>query len=207
MPRKVLVLFGHPAYERSRINRRLAKVARDLEGVTFHDLYEVYPDLVVDVRREQKLLLEHDTVVFQHPFFWYSSPALVKEWTDQVLEHGWAYGSGGTALAGKVMMIALTTGGGADAYRKEGYNRFTIRELLRPQEQTAHLCHMRFLAPFVVHDAFRLDKQGIADEAARYRRTLEALVTDRVDLDRAEQAEAFDDGLIGSSTSNAEGAT
>jgi len=100
--RRVLVLFAHPAFGRSRLNRALLTAARDLaHPPTIHDLYESYPDVDVDVVREQELLTEHDVIVCQHPLFWYSTPALVKQWFDLVLEHGWAYGSSGHALRGK----------------------------------------------------------------------------------------------------------
>ncbi|MDX1383156.1 MAG: NAD(P)H-dependent oxidoreductase, partial [Thermoanaerobaculia bacterium] len=94
----VLVLLAHPALERSRINARMAAAAAELEGVLVRDLYEAYPDLDVDVDAEQRLLAAHDVVIFQHPLYWYSTPALLKEWMDLVLQHGWAYGDGGTAL-------------------------------------------------------------------------------------------------------------
>jgi glutathione-regulated potassium-efflux system ancillary protein KefG len=154
--RRILVLFAHPVLERSRVNRRLLSAVRDVPGVTVHDLYDVYPTLYIDAKREQRLLLDHDVVVFQHPFYWYSTPAILKEWQDLVLEHGWAYGRGGTQLRGKITMNAITTGGPAAAYRRDGYNRFTIRELLAPWDQTAHLCGMRFLAPFAVHATLRV---------------------------------------------------
>ena len=195
MARRVLVLFAHPAFERSRLGRPLLAAARETSGVHVHDLYEAYPNLIVDVAREQALLLEHDTIVFQHPFFWYSHPALVKEWTDQVLEHGWAYGAGGTALEGKHMLLALTTGGGSASYQSTGYNRFTIRQLLSPQEQTARLCRMRFLAPFVAHDAFRMSEADRSRIADGYRELLRALVDDRIDVERAERAERIDEAL------------
>jgi glutathione-regulated potassium-efflux system ancillary protein KefG len=179
---KVLILFAHPALEKSRVNRRLAAVARTTAGVTFHDLYEAYPDFDVDVPREQQLLLAHDLLVVQHPFYWYSTPALVKQWEDLVLEHGWAYGTGGTALKGKWWLSAVTTGGRETAYGPEGLNRFSVRELLRPLEQTARLCGMTFLAPLVVHGTHRLDEPGIDDAAEEYRRTLEALRDDEIDL-------------------------
>jgi hypothetical protein len=41
---RVLILFAHPALHRSRVNRGLVRAVRDLEDVTFHDLYEAYPD-------------------------------------------------------------------------------------------------------------------------------------------------------------------
>src|SRR5688572_33193483 len=103
MPRRVLILFAHPVLERSRVNRRLVEAVTGLDDVTVHDLYETYPTLSIDVRREQALLLEHDVVVAQHPFYWYSTPSVLKEWQDLVLEHGWAYGHGGTRLHGKIL--------------------------------------------------------------------------------------------------------
>jgi glutathione-regulated potassium-efflux system ancillary protein KefG len=196
--RRILVLFAHPVLERSRVNRRLVDAIRGLSGVTVHDLYEAYPTLAIEVPREQELLREHDVVVFQHPFYWYSTPAILKEWQDLVLEHGWAYGPGGTALRGKITLNAISTGGPAAAYRADGYNRFTVRQLLAPWEQTANLCEMRFLAPFVVHAALRV--VGDEDLGARrdgYRRLIEGLRDERVDLERAQRAQNLSDELDG----------
>lgn len=178
------------------MNRRLLAAIRDLEGVTINDLYEAYPSLAIDVEREQALLLAHDVIVFQHPFYWYSTPAILKEWQDLVLEHGWAYGEGGTRLRGKLTLNAITTGGPAHVYRREGYNRFTIRELLAPWEQTAFLCGMRFLAPYVVHGALRIvGDDDLAPRRDGYRRLLEALRDDRIDLERAAGAQNLADEL------------
>ncbi len=155
----ILILFAHPAIRRSRVNRRLLEKVRDLDGVTVNDLYEAYPDLDIDVDREQRLLEEHDVVVFQHPFYWYSTPAILKEWQDLVLEHGWAYGLDGHALEGKVLLTATTTGGSERAYRRGGSNHFSMRELLAPIEQTARLCGMEYLPPFVVHGTHTLGRE------------------------------------------------
>jgi len=88
LPNHVLILFAHPALEKSRVNRRLVAAVQGLEGVTFHDLYEAYPDFYIDVKHEQRLLEAHDIIAFQHPLYWYSTPSLLKEWQDLVLEHG-----------------------------------------------------------------------------------------------------------------------
>ena len=96
-------------------------------------------------------------IVFQHPFYWYSTPAIVKEWQDLVLEHGWAYGSGGNQLRGKFRLNAISTGGPQEAYHGKGRNRFPVRKLLAPCDQTAYLCGMGWLAPFVVHAGRKLD--------------------------------------------------
>lgn len=70
----------------------------------------------IDVERKQNLLLEHDRIVFQFPFFWYSTPAILKEWQDKVLEYGWAYGADGKKLHGKECLVVTSTGGPAGAY-------------------------------------------------------------------------------------------
>ena len=99
---KILVLFAHPRVDRSEVNVVLAQAARRVEGVTVVDLYAEYPTFEIDVEREQQRLLAHRVVVFQHPVYWYSCPALLKEWQDLVLEHGFAYGAEGRALEGKI---------------------------------------------------------------------------------------------------------
>ena len=189
MARRILILLAHPVLERSRVNRRLAATATGVEGVTVHDLYERYPALDIDVRREQALLEEHDVVVFQHPFYWYSAPAIIKEWQDLVLEYGWAYGEGGHRLDGKIAFNAVSTGGPFEAYSQSGNNRFTLRQLLAPFDQTAHLCRMHYLAPFAVHAAIRIHgDDDLRPYVEDYRRLLAALRDDHVDLIAAARA-------------------
>lgn len=172
----VLLVFAHPALERSHANIALAGAAQTVEGVTFHDLYETCPDFVIDVEAEQRRLLDHQVIALQFPMYWYSTPALMKEWLDLVWLHGFAYGKGGVKLASKRLFVACTTGGPAQAYHKRGYNRFTMDEFLRPLEQTADLCGMGWETPFVVHGARLKSPEQIAAEAGRYRTRLEGLV-------------------------------
>ena len=194
--RRVLILFAHPVLERSRVNRRLLDAVRALDGVTVRDLYELYPMLDIDVKAEQTALLAADVIVFQHPFYWYSCPAILKEWQDLVLEHGWAYGKAGTQLRGKITLNAISTGGPEAAYQQGGYNRFTVRELLAPWDQTAHLCGMRFLAPFAVHGSLRVvGDDDVAVHRTRYVQLIEALRDERIDIDRAAAAANLATGL------------
>ncbi len=203
---RVLILFAHPSLERSRVHRVLLDALPSDPGLTLHDLYEAYPRLDIDVAREQELLLGHDVIAFQHPFYWYSTPPILKQWQDLVLEHGWAYGSTGDALEGKTFLSILSAGGGEAAYCAVGYNRFTVRQLLAPVEQTAQLCGMRFLPPFVVFGTHRLGPSDIAAQAARYRALVEALVAGEPDeAERERLADAitingFVDRLVGAGT-------
>jgi glutathione-regulated potassium-efflux system ancillary protein KefG len=194
---RILLLFVHPAFQNSRANRQLLEAVRDLEELTAHDLYEEYPDFAIDVQREQRLLLEHDLIVFQHPFYWYSCPALLKEWLDLVLEYGFAYGPDGEALKGKMLLSAITTGGGPEAYQQDGHNRFTIRQFLAPFEQTAALCGMRYLPPFVTHGmSYRPGDDLIRERAAAYRQALTYLRDGDFDPEALAGADYLDGILI-----------
>jgi glutathione-regulated potassium-efflux system ancillary protein KefG len=173
----VLIIFAHPALERSRVHYRLLKVAKQVAGVTCRDLYQIYPDFMVDSKLEQGFLKEHEIILFQYPMYWYSSPALLKEWQDIVLEPGFAYGNGGNALAGKVFSSVISAGGSRAAYQLGGVNQFTIPELLRPLEQTAKLCQMHYVQPFMIHDANELSEAQIDAYAEHYRDLLTRLQT------------------------------
>jgi glutathione-regulated potassium-efflux system ancillary protein KefG len=175
---KILILFAHPVFEKSRVHKAMVKHVINTEGITFHDLYEAYPNFDIDLDKEQALLLKHDIIIMQHPFYWYSCPALLKQWQDLVLEHGWAYGRGGNRLAGKRLFNAISAGGREEVYHETGYNRFTVRQLLVPFEQTANLCKMNYLPPFVVHDTHRLSPAAIEQQAVQYQQLLIGLRDD-----------------------------
>lgn len=106
---KTLVLVFHPHLEKSQVNRKLMDAANETGDVTVVDEYAAYPDFKINVEHEQELIETHDRIVLQFPFYWYSSPALLKQWEDDVIKAGWAYG-GGRALEGKEFMLAVSTG-------------------------------------------------------------------------------------------------
>lgn len=174
MPR-ILILFAHPVLEKSRVQQILLQQAAHISQVTINDLYQQYPDFDVDVEREKKLLVENDIIVWQHPFYWYSAPALLKQWMDLVLEHGWAYGKRGHALKGKKIFNAISSGGSRDAYRQDGYNKHTVQEFLRPFERTAELCRMQYWPPFWVPGVHQMEPSQIEHYGQDFRSLLLAL--------------------------------
>lgn len=173
--KKTLILFAHPRYEKSRINRILLKPVQDSETILLHDLYEAYPDFNIDVDHERELLLQHDNIVWHHPFYLYSAPAVLKQWMDTVLEFGWAHGPNGDNLRGKTCFNCITSGGTRESYQKDGSNRFTLGEFLYPFEQTAYLCKMLYLPPFAVQGTYRLTTEEIEGYAEDYRMLLDLL--------------------------------
>lgn len=197
---RILILFAHPVLEKSRVHRRLLEHVPAHPDITWNDLYENYPDYDIDVAREQELLLAHDLIVMQHPFYWYSTPPLLKQWQDLVLEHGWAYGSTGRALRGKFMLNVISTGGPQMSYGPEGFHGYTVRELLAPVAQTARLCGMTYVPPWVVFGSHRLEPPEIEGEALRYGALLQALQSDTVDVRGAVAYPTLNDAVAGAGT-------
>jgi len=173
--KKILILFSHPKFEKSRANTILVDKIKDLEGITFHDLYEVYPDFQIDVEYEKRLLEQHDVIIWHHPFYWYSCPPLMKQWIDLVLEFGWAYGPEGNALQSKTCLNVITTGGSRDVYCSQGSNSFSVNEFLRPFEQTAVLCGMIYFPPFAVMGTHLLSDEEIHEHANQYVKLIDLL--------------------------------
>ena len=184
---KILVLFAHPLFEKSTVNKILVEHIPKNNNITFHDLYEQYPDFDIDVAKEQQLLLEHNIIVWHHPMYWYSCPPLLKQWIDIVLEFGWAYGKSGTMLKGKYIFQAITTGGVEENYCAAGLNRFSIPDLLQPFNQTAHMCNMEYLPPFVVHGTHRMAPSEAQKFGNSYKNLLLYLMSNNINITEIKQ--------------------
>ncbi|MBW3088446.1 NAD(P)H-dependent oxidoreductase [Bifidobacterium sp. 82T24] len=170
---KTLVLVFHPDLKgQSRINAALAAAAGELDDVTVRDEYALYPDGKVDVAAEQAAVDAADRVVFQFPLYWLSSPALLKTWEDEVLQHGWAYGSDGHAFEGKELGVAVSAGSPEEAYQPDGANKFTIDQILVPFEATANYVNATWVKPFVTYGAFGLSDEALAESVKSYKALL-----------------------------------
>lgn len=196
MRTRILILFAHPSQHRSEVNLPLVQASGAIDDVSIVDLYAEYPDYGIDVEREQQRLREHDIVIFMFPLYWYSTPAILKEWQDLVLEYGFAYGHDGRALQGKRLLCAITAGGSEHAYRENGYNHYSIRELLRPIEQTATLCGMEYLPPYALFGSRTALEEGKVDaHIEHWRQILECLRQNRFDPALVADAERLNECL------------
>lgn len=171
----IVVVQAHPYPDHSRANRALGRAIEGLAGVEVRSLYDLYPDFSIDVEAEQKALAASSAVVWQHPIYWYSAPALLKLWFEKVLTAGWAYGPGGEALRGKRCLWVVTTGGDERDYSPWGLHLETFDAFMPAIRQTARFCGMVWLEPLVVHDAHGVDAAGLDAHGARYRARLVAL--------------------------------
>jgi glutathione-regulated potassium-efflux system ancillary protein KefF len=164
---EIVVVVAHPQIEHSRVTRRmLAAATRVAPGrVDVRQLYQRYPDYLIDIPAEQAALAAARLVVWLHPIHWYSMPPLMKLWLDEVFAFGWAYGPEGEALRGKDLWLASSTGGTEASYRPDGNNRYFFDNFLHPYEQTAALTAMRWLPPMMLHGAHRASDAEIEAQA------------------------------------------
>jgi glutathione-regulated potassium-efflux system ancillary protein KefF len=166
----IVILVAHPQQEHSSVNRALVQAVQrsSLARVELRDLYARYPDYLIDVGAEQAALVQARLVVWQHPIHWYGMPPLMKLWLDEVFAFGWAYGPGGDRLRGKDLWLVASTGGPAESYRPDSYNRYFFDAFLPPYEQTSVLAGMRFLPPMLLHGAHRVGETELKVHADTY---------------------------------------
>ncbi len=191
--KKILILFAHPRFEKSRANKLLTLHIPKRDNITFHDLYECYPNFNIDIEYEKKLISEHKIIVCQFPVYWYSAPAMLKQWMEMVLEYGWAYGSKENALKGKIMLNVVTTGGQRKLYQAGQRNRYSIRDFLLPYEQSAKTCQMIYLPPFAVQGTYKLTNDDLEIYAKQYDILLQKLLDGELDYEELQNLEVIND--------------
>ena len=165
---KTIIIVGHPNFKASRANKRLVEEAQKYQEITIHNLNEAYPDEKFDIELEKNLLSEHDRIVLQYPVYWYSMPALAKKWIEAVLQYGWAYGEGGTALHGKEFLASLTAGATKQSYQGGGSSHFSMNEFLKPVEQTAYYTGMTYLPAFKIFSSMTISDEDLETAAKEY---------------------------------------
>ncbi|MEW5592039.1 NAD(P)H-dependent oxidoreductase [Peribacillus frigoritolerans] len=167
---KNLVIVAHPNIEESRINKRwIEELKKYPQYFTVHELYKQYPDWDFDIEHEQKLLVNHDRYIFQFPFYWYSSPPLLKKWFDDVLTYGFAYGSKGDKLHGKEFSLAISAGVLEHEYQAGEANEYTMSELTKPFQASCLYTGMKFLPTFALYGAeHNVTDEEIEESAKKY---------------------------------------
>ncbi|WP_038904058.1 NAD(P)H-dependent oxidoreductase [Dickeya zeae] len=169
---KTAVLVFHPTINQSRVNSALANGIESLSNVNVRYVYSLYPDRNIDVMAEQAALENTDRIVLQFPMQWYSTPPLLKQWLDDVLTYGWAYGSEGEALLGKELMLAVSLGGTESAYQADGEIGHTVGEYLLSFESIAKYTGMSYITPFITGGSMNISDTDIDAQVARYRTLL-----------------------------------
>ena len=169
---KVLVIYSHTYPEASIAGKAILEVLKATPNFEVRNLDELYPDLnKIDVAAEQKALVEADVVIFQHPIFWFNVPSALKRWMDEVLQHGFAYGTGGDKLHGKKFIHSFTTGGGADVYA--GELGTALSDSVRA---SANYCGMDYVQAFPLYGQLAITNPNVAQEAKAHAEKVVAFV-------------------------------
>lgn len=141
--KNVVIVCGHPDLSASLANKTiLDEISAQCPQVEVRKLCEFYPDYQFNIKAEQAALEKADIIIFQYPMNWYGVPGLLKLYIDKVMEHGWAYGSQGTALEGKIFIASLTTGVPDAGFTPEGFVGCTVEDLTFPIAKFAGMCKM-----------------------------------------------------------------
>jgi glutathione-regulated potassium-efflux system ancillary protein KefF len=111
-------------------------------------------------------------VVWLHPIYWYSVPAMLKHWFDVVHLRDWAYGEGGDKLRGKHCLWVTTSGGETSSFSETGVHQLPFAAFEAPLRQTALFCGMVWETPIVLHGAHVITEDEIGAAALAFRERL-----------------------------------
>lgn len=145
MQKNILIVSGHPDLKQSLANKTiLDELKKQLQHADFALLDQLYPNFQIDVETEQQRLINANIIVLQFPFFWYSIPALMKKWMEDVFVHGFSHGSTGNKLHDKKIILSFTSGAPEEMYQHGGPQNYTIDDFMPPLKQFANLCGMKW---------------------------------------------------------------
>jgi putative NADPH-quinone reductase len=158
---KTLMILAHPNIEQSIGNRIIRELCANQSDVSVRHLDALYPDFKINVELEQAALLSAETIILQFPLYWYSTPAILKEWIDQVLQYGFAFGHD-SKLDNKELIVSFTVGSPDRDYPQEVIDKITF-----PFQGTASYCKMKYKGEVV---CFNINNyaEGAGEKAAQF---------------------------------------
>lgn len=169
---KTLVIVSHPEIAESGSQQFLLSSVPETDTVKIHHLEAIYPNGEIDAAAEQALLQQYDRILFQFPFYWYSSPPLLKHWQDEVLTYGFAYGTKGHLLEGKEFGLVITVGVKANEYQAGGREGFSMHELTKPYQAVAQKTEMKYLKPLFIYQFAYMTESQKMDLLIEYQQKL-----------------------------------
>ncbi len=181
---KILLINAHPNPAKSVANNAvIAEVTRRLPEITVHIIADSCRNGAFDLALEHKLLTDHDIIVFQFPLYCFSVPGLLKQWFDDVLTHGFAYGTSGTALKDKLAVFSFTAGEDISS-ENPVIDSTPVKAMCAPLFLTANYCRMRNTDPvfsggmmFIEGVSTEDDLKSIKARAQAHGEALAALLT------------------------------
>lgn len=157
MNKNTLLLISHPNFSKSKINKALVDIARKKTHVIIRHLDEIQKNNTYPMEEEIALLKSASSIIWQFPIYWYSAPASLRNWQDQILSPI-VYGPD-NFLKGKKLRVVCSAGASEDTFSPTGLNRFTIEQMLCPMQMTANASLMIWQKPFVTYGASSISEE------------------------------------------------
>ena len=111
------IIKNHP------VDKRIVeKLMKAIPNIELDHIDKLYPDLKIDIKKEQEKLVQNDIIIFQFPLYWYNAPSSLKKWIEDVFQHGFSHGSKGKALHGKKLLLSVTAGAPAEHFKEAKYS-------------------------------------------------------------------------------------
>lgn len=175
---KTLVLYAHPYHEHSQTNVRLIEAYKNLDNITFRDLYEEYPDFHIQAFKERKALKNYSTIIFHMPLIWFGMPPLLKLWIDEVFDFRWIANENiDNPLCGKDAYIVVSTGGTAHAYSDEGIYKYNLNTYMTTLKECIRINNMNLKEMMVVYNADNLSEFELEQHLQKLKNISQQLCT------------------------------
>lgn len=173
---KTLIIISHPEILDSSTQAFLKATIKGFNDVTWHSLEESYgSDLSnLDIDYEKQLLQEHDRIIFQFPLYWYSAPASLKKWQDNVLTRTFTYKEDEGLLRDKEFGIVTSIGNSLDHFQAGGFENYSLSEILIPYQALAKRSGMNFIKPLIIDQFSYMNEAAKLDLYLNYQKYITA---------------------------------
>lgn len=170
----ILYVYTHPDQHslNAELMRNGLKSLQDAgHEVILSDLYA--REFSLDT--EQFKISRANHIIFQFPLWWFSMPAIMKDWMDRVFTKGFAYDTGKMftdgLLRGKTASLTITMQSPLSSYKNDGVHGHELDDFLLPIQHTLRFTGIETLPSFTVYDAHQLDEvrfQSVMQEYKNY---------------------------------------
>ena len=157
----ILIILGteQSALARGDFNKGLFETAVEILSAKYKILTTIIDD-GYDSSEEIKKFKKADFIIYQYPIYWYTHPASLKEYTDNVFRYGdfFTFKNGlykpEGLLEGKSFMLSTTWSSPADAFNNEDspLKGSSIDEMLLPMRRSNTFCGLTELEHFSCHN-------------------------------------------------------
>lgn len=148
---KTLIIVAHPEVDNSPtqqfLQASLPKLTNADDQVIWHDLTAVLAASNWQRDAELTLLKQAQRIIWQFPLYWYSAPAILKQWQEAVFT---GEVSQYEFLAGKELGLVVSLGEKLANYQAGAREQFTISEILRPDQAFAQKLGWHYLTPLII---------------------------------------------------------